>query len=51
MTDDDQTDPRGVPTITSEEYRELRRRIEEFEAPADVEAGIDRHRSALRDDR
>jgi len=47
---DSETHPRGVPNLTTDEYREFRRQVEEFDPPAEMCEAIDRHRRAIRGD-
>lgn len=40
--------PEPAPRLSREEYRTFLEELDAFEAPEDMETGIDRHREALR---
>lgn len=42
--------PQPVPSLTGDEFDHFRRRVDEFEAPEEMEDDLARHREALRED-
>lgn len=42
--------PRPVPDLSEEEYKQFRRAMEAFDVPEHMEAELDKHREALRNE-
>jgi len=42
--------PQAVPSLSEDEFRRFQQKVEAFEAPEEVEEGINRHRRALEED-